>query len=88
VHTLDAQSGNIVGRSLELVGKKSLKKISAFKEIHGYQASVLVLLLPLQHRTILGNPPFGHSGENHWRIFFLSNGQKYKDNYLIKNGKI
>jgi dGTPase len=69
-HSLEVAS---VGRSLgQMVGEKIIEKYpnesADFKEFYKYQLATVVATACLAHDV--GNPPFGHSGEEAIRTFF------------------
>jgi len=83
-HSLEV---SVVGRSLgRQVGLKVLKKYPHLKEMHGYQANdfgAIVAAASLAHD--IGNPPFGHSGENTIGEFFKTgNGKRFKEKMTEK----
>ncbi|MBM1105424.1 dNTP triphosphohydrolase [Aurantibacter crassamenti] len=77
-HSLEV---SVVGRSLgRIAGKKILEKHPHLSEVHGYRFNdfgAIVAAAALSHD--IGNPPFGHSGEQAIGEFFKNgNGQKYQ----------
>ena len=78
-HSLEV---SVVGRSLgRKVGQKLLEKHPHLKTIHGYQVNdfgAIVAAAALAHD--IGNPPFGHSGEQTIGEYFKTgNGKQFKE---------
>ena len=83
-HSLEV---SVVGRSLgRQVGLKLLDKYPHLKEVHGHQANdfgAIVATAALAHD--IGNPPFGHSGEQAIGEFFKTgNGKEYQSQLTKK----
>lgn len=88
-HSLEVAS---VGRSLgQMVGEELVQKYSAespeFIEFYRYQLSTVVATACLAHD--IGNPPFGHSGEEAIRTYFENiNGElKEKFNFELSENQ-
>jgi dGTPase len=78
-HSLEVAS---VGRSLgQMVGEQLLakhnKEDESFKEFYKYEFSTVIATACLAHD--IGNPPFGHSGEEAIRTFFENLTGKNKE---------
>ncbi len=78
-HSLEV---SVVGRSLgRKVGQKLLEKHPHLKTIHGYQVNdfgAIIAAAALAHD--IGNPPFGHSGEQAIGEYFKTgNGKQFKE---------
>ncbi|MES2794987.1 MAG: deoxyguanosinetriphosphate triphosphohydrolase [Bacteroidota bacterium] len=83
-HSLEVAS---VGRSLgQLVGEEIVKKYpnqsADFREFYKYQLSTVVATACLAHDV--GNPPFGHSGEEAIRTFFENLSGSAKEAFSTK----
>ncbi|MFT4018080.1 MAG: deoxyguanosinetriphosphate triphosphohydrolase [Agriterribacter sp.] len=86
-HSLEVSS---VGRSLgkaagDLIADKYLNEPEQFKEFYRYELPSVIAAGCLAHD--IGNPPFGHSGEDAIRIFFNElegDAKKRFDNELSK----
>ncbi len=83
-HSLEV---SVVGRSLgRKVGQKLLEKHPHLTSIHGYQVNdfgAIVAAAALSHD--IGNPPFGHSGENAIGEFFKTgSGSEFKKDLSAK----
>lgn len=79
-HSLEV---SCVGRSLgkaagQRIAEKYPNESEAFKEFYNYELSNVIAAACLAHD--IGNPPFGHSGENAIRAFFA---EMNKDNFKI-----
>jgi len=77
-HSLEV---SVVGRSLgRIAGKKILEKHPHLQEVHGYRFNdfgAIVAAAALSHD--IGNPPFGHSGEQAIGEYFKNgNGKQYQ----------
>jgi dGTPase len=89
-HSLEVAS---VGRSLgQMVGEEIIKKhpdeSADFREFYKYQLSTVIATACLAHD--IGNPPFGHSGEEAIRTYFENLSGKLKevfDQELTENQK-
>lgn len=83
-HSLEV---SVVGRSLgRMVGKQILERHPSLSTIHGYHFNdfgAIVAAACLAHD--IGNPPFGHSGEQSIGDYFLNgNGLRFKDQLTAK----
>ncbi|NNE77151.1 MAG: dNTP triphosphohydrolase, partial [Pricia sp.] len=83
-HSLEV---SVVGRSLgRIAGKKILEKHPHLSEIHGYRFNdfgAIVAAAALAHD--IGNPPFGHSGEQAIGEYFKNGeGNRYKSRLTAK----
>ncbi|MDM9630057.1 dGTP triphosphohydrolase [Robiginitalea aurantiaca] len=83
-HSLEV---SVVGRSLgRLAGAQILEKHPQLAQIHGYRFNdfgAIVAAAALSHD--IGNPPFGHSGEQAIGSFFdIGPGREFKDSLTAK----